>query len=262
MSQSLATLVVEDLVATITMQRPEALNAIDLPLALELERLARQVSTMEEVRVLVLQGAGKLFSAGGDLVSFIPHLADMSQIVTPELNALHGLVLQMRTMPKIVLTSVQGGAAGGGMSLALAGDLCIASSTARFTTAYRKVGVSPDVGGSHSLVHSIGVKRTAQIYFGEKSVSAQQAFDWGMINYICDAADLEVETRSLARRLAEENQPKAIQETKTLIYRSYTSPLADQLAHEMRSLLVCMAEESFAAALNQFAEAPKAGAKA
>lgn len=239
-------------VATITLARPSLMNALDLAIALELERMVRDVSRMDDVRVVVLKGSGKGFCAGGDLASFVPFFDDMEKIVTPELNALHGMVLELRAMPKIVVTSVHGGAAGGGLSLALAGDLCVAADDARFTTAYRYLGVSPDVGGSHSLVQAIGTKRTAQLLFAEKNIDAATALDWGLVCRVFDSASFEADTQAFARKLAQENHARAIAETKHLIYRGFTAPLADQLAQEVRSLLVCMAEPSFAKSANAF----------
>lgn len=252
----LAILSVSDQVATITLNRPSLLNALDLPLALRLEEMVREVSRMDDVRVLVLRGAGRAFSSGGDLASFIPFLDNMEKIVTPELGSLHNSLIEMRQMAKIVVTSVQGSAAGGGLSLALSGDLCVAARDARFTTAYRYVGVSPDVGGSHSIVHAVGPKRAAQLFFQEKNISAEQAADWGLVSKIFEPEELDAATQAYARQLAAENHPRAILETKRLIYRSVTAPLADQLAEELRALLRCMDEPAFPDAARRFAPTP------
>ena len=123
-------------------------------------------------------------------------------------------------MPKIVLSSVHGSAAGAGMSLAFVADLCIAAEDARFTPAYGKIGASPDGGGTVGVVPTVGVRRALQIYLAEDSFSAQQAYDWGLVAKVVPAAELKAATRALAERLAQ-NAPAAIAATKALIHRAH-----------------------------------------
>ena len=112
-------------------------------------------------------------------------------------------------MPKIVLSSVHGSAAGAGMGLAFVTDLCIAAEDARFTPAYAKIGVSPDGGSTVGMVPTVGARRALQIYLAEDSFSAQQAYEWGLVAKVVPAAELKAATREFAERLAQ-NPPAAI----------------------------------------------------
>ena len=122
-------------------------------------------------------------------------------------------------MPKIVLASVHGSAAGAGMSLAFVADLCIAAEEARFTPAYAKLGISPDGGGTVGVVAAVGTRRALQIYLAEDSFSATQAHDWGLVAKVVPAAELKAATGTLAQRLAQ-NAPAGLAATKALIYRA------------------------------------------
>src|SRR5947207_678490 len=106
-------------------------------------------------------------------------------------------------MPKIVLSSVHGSAAGAGMGLAFVTDLCIAAEDAKFTPAYAKIGVSPDGGSTVGMVGTVGVRRALQIFLAEDTFSAQQAYDWGLVAKVVPAAELKAATRQFAERLAQ-----------------------------------------------------------
>src|SRR6185312_12374137 len=158
-----ALLRIEGPIATITLNRPAAFNSINLAIAQKLEALGAEVEASDEIRVLVIEGEGRAFCAGGDLQKHY-----------------HAFITTLRRMPKLVLSSVHGSAAGAGMSLAFVADLCIATEDARFTPAYAKLGVSPDGGGTVGVVAAVGTRRALQIYLGEDSFTAQQAYQWGL----------------------------------------------------------------------------------
>ena len=136
-----ALLEVDGPIATITLNRPGAYNAIDIEMARTLEALALDVEARAEVRVLVLRAAGKAFCAGGDIKLFIEHLDDLAPPIGILLKHLNGFVSALRRMPQLVVTSVQGPAAGAGFSLAFMGDFCVAAEGARFSTAYARIGI-------------------------------------------------------------------------------------------------------------------------
>src|SRR5277367_1782647 len=144
-----ALLAIDGPIATITLNRPAAFNSIDLAIAKKLEQLGAEIEANDAVRVLVIQGEGRAFSAGGDLQTIGAAAAanTIAPVVGELLKHYHAFIEAVRRMPKIVLSSVQGSAAGAGMGLAFVADLCIAADDARFTPAYAKIGVSPD-GGS------------------------------------------------------------------------------------------------------------------
>jgi len=240
-------------IATITLNRPAAFNAIDLSIAKKLEQLSAEVEASDDIRVLVIEGQGRAFCAGGDLQTI--SAAAASDTVAPVIGELlhhyHAFIATLRLMPKIVLASVHGSAAGAGLSLAFVADLCIATEDARFTPAYAKLGVSPDGGGTVGVVASVGARRALQIFLAEDSFSATQAYDWGLVAKIVPAAELKAATRELAHRLAQ-NAPAALAVTKALIHRAHATPVEQQLDAERDAIIDCMHTEEFRVAVKKF----------
>jgi enoyl-CoA hydratase/carnithine racemase len=248
-----ALLRIDGSLATITLNRPAAFNAIDLAIAKRLEELGLQVEASENIHVLVIEGEGRAFCAGGDLATIGAAAAadTIAPVVGEMLQHYHGFIATLRRMPKIVLASVHGSAAGAGLSLAFVADLCIAAEDARFTPAYAKLGVSPDGGGTVGVVRAVGVRRALQIFLAEDSFSAAQAFAWGLVAKVVPAAELKTATRELALRLAQ-NAPSAIAATKALIYRSPNSPIEQQLNAERDGIIDCMQTDEFRVAIKKF----------
>ena len=209
-----ALLRVEGAIATITLNRPAAFNSINLAIAQKLEALSAEVEASDDIRVLVIEGEGRAFCAGGDLQTIGAAAANdtIAPVVGELLKHYHAFITTLRRMPKLVLTSVHGSAAGAGMSLALVADLCIATEDARFTPAYARLRVSPDGGGTVGVTAAVGARRALQIFLAEESFSAAQAFDWGLVTKVVPSAELKAATRELAHRLAQ-NAPAAIRLT-------------------------------------------------
>jgi enoyl-CoA hydratase/carnithine racemase len=240
-------------IATITLDRPVAFNAINLAIAKRLEHLAAQVEADPSIRVLVLKGEGRAFCAGGDLqtIGAAAEADTITPVVSELLHHYHAFIASLRRMPKVVLASVHGSAAGAGMSLAFAADLCIAADEARFTPAYAKLGVSPDGGGTVGVVATTGVRRALQIFLAEDSFTAAQAHEWGLVAKVVPGSELATATEALAQRLAQ-NMPAGIAATKALIHRAPTSAVEDQLAAERDAIINCMHTDEFRAAVKRF----------
>jgi enoyl-CoA hydratase/carnithine racemase len=245
-----ALLRIEGPIATITLNRPAAFNSVDLSIAKKLEQLGLEVEANDDVRVLVIEGVGRAFSAGGDLQTIGAAAAanTIAPVVGELLKHYHAFIETLRRMPKIVLSSVHGSAAGAGMGLAFVADLCIAADDARFTPAYAKIGVSPDGG---STVGMVGVRRALQIFLAEDSFSAQQAHDWGLVAKIVPATELKAATRQFAERLAQ-NPPAAIGGTKSLVYQAGVTPTKQQLDAEEAGIIAAMNTDEFRAAVKKF----------
>ena len=240
-------------IATITLNRPAAFNAIDLSIAKQLEQLSAEVEASDDIRVLVIEGQGRAFCAGGDLqtISAAAAADTVAPVIGELLHHYHAFIATLRRMPKIALASVHGSAAGAGLSLAFVADLCIAAEDARFTPAYAKLGVSPDGGGTVGVVESVGARRALQIFLAEDSFSAKQAYDWGLVAKIVPAAELKAATRELAHRLAQ-NAPAALAITKALIHRAHVTPVDQQLDAERDAIIDCMHTEEFRVAVKKF----------
>jgi 2-(1,2-epoxy-1,2-dihydrophenyl)acetyl-CoA isomerase len=197
--------VVKDVVAVLTLNRPDRLNAMSAPmLAAMLEALPR-LADDPEVGVIVLTGAGRGFCAGGDVKAMAEgrefsgtSLEDKAQALRSSMEVSRWL----HEMPKVTMAMVRGAAAGAGLSLALACDLRVASDTARFATAFARVGYSGDFGGSWYLTQLVGTSKARELYYTADIVDAQQALTLGIVNRVVPDTRLEEETMILAGRLA------------------------------------------------------------
>src|SRR5690349_16479730 len=220
-------------IATITLNRPAAFNSVNLAIAQKLEQLAAYIEGDDAVRVVVREGEGRAFSAGGDLqtIRAAAEANNVTAVVGELLKHYHSFIEIIRRMPKISLSSVHGSAAGAGMGLAFVTDLCIAADDAKFTPAYAKIGVSPDGGSTVGIVGTVGTRRALQIFLAEDTFTAQQAYEWGLVAKVVPAAELKAATRQLAARLAQ-NPDAAIAGTKLLVYQAATTPVKQQLDSE------------------------------
>ena len=195
---------VADGVATLTLNRPERLNALATPImAGLLEALPRLVDD-PAVGAVVLTGAGRGFCAGGDVKSMTerPAETDIEHGVA-ELRARMEISRLLHEMPKPTIAMVNGPAAGAGMALALACDLRIAGQSARFVTAFANVGYSGDFGGSYFLSRLVGTGKARELYFLSEPLDAAQALALGMVNRVVPDTDLADATMRLARKLAQ-----------------------------------------------------------
>src|SRR5213594_579535 len=193
---------VKDGVATITLNRPEAYNALNLALGGDLFHATLEADEDRAVRCIVVTGAGKAFCAGGDVKDFNDN-ADRIGVVIKELTTyLHGAVSRLARTAKPVIMAVNGVAAGGGLSLALSGDLVVAAESARFTMAYSKIAASPDGSASYFLPRLIGLRRAMELYFTNRVLSAREALEWGLVTRVVPDAELASAVQALARELA------------------------------------------------------------
>lgn len=237
-------------IATLTLNRPEAGNAIDLNLATCLADLIKTVENDVRIRVVIIDGNGRSFSVGGDLQSMATAIDDVVATVDAMLVQFHAFIATLRRMPKLVVTSVHGAVVGGGLSLAFIGDFCVAAANTMFTPAYARLGLSPDGGGTISVTQTAGARRAMQVFLAEESFPASRALAWGLVNTVVPESELRTTTEQLAMRLAQ-NAPQAIAETKALIYGQGRSVEA-QLDAEKAAILRCIATDSFKDALKGF----------
>src|ERR1700716_307779 len=238
-----ALLTIDGPVATIPLNRPAAFNSVDLSIAKKLEQLGAEVEANDAIRVLVIRGEGRAFSAGGDLQTIGAAAANdtIAPVVGELLTHYHAFIETVRRMPKIVLSSVHGshGAGGAGMGPAFITALCIAAEDARFTPAYAKIGVSPDGGSTVGMVGTVGTRRALQLFLAEDSFTAQQAHAWGLVARVVPAAELKAEQRKFDERLAA-NPPAGLAGTKSLVYQAAVTPTRQQLDDEEAKIIAAM----------------------
>ena len=223
-----------DGIARITLNRPDKLNAFSDAMFRELhgaiDRI-EQAATAGDVRVLVVAGAGRGFCAGADLASIDPATlgdSDLGVVLERDYNP---LVLRLRALPVPVLCAVNGVAAGAGASLALAGDLTIATRSASFVLAFARIGLVPDAGATFFLAQRIGRARALGLAMLGEKIDATTAAAWGLIWECVDDADFDATIDAYARRLAAA-PTRALVATRELFALAETNTLAAQLAAE------------------------------
>src|SRR5579859_716510 len=190
-------------VLTVTMNRPEVLNAFNRLMLEEMVEVVETASRDMEVRCLVINGAGRAFGSGQDLsVFFDAHVRSEALDVSENLQKYHRVVNLIRAMPKPVVAAIHGVAAGISLNIALACDLRIAADNARFTEAFARIGLVPDAGGAYFLPRLIGLAKALEMALLTDEVSAVEAERIGLINKCVPVAEFEAATQALAQRLA------------------------------------------------------------
>jgi 2-(1,2-epoxy-1,2-dihydrophenyl)acetyl-CoA isomerase len=247
----------ENGIATLTMNRPEARNALSMEMRKELIDVLHDVERDNSVRCVLLKGAGDHFMAGGDVKGMGDSIKKSPEEIKKEfmlrIHDLHPIMFAMRRMPKPIVASCRGAAAGAGVSIALACDLVIAAEDAFFTLAYCKIGTSPDGSSSFHLPRAVGIKKAMEIALLGDRFDAQAAKDMGMINFVVPDAELDEETNKLITRLA--NGPTHVYgNTKALFYRSLESEFESQLQAEAEYFSDCASREDFKEGVTAFIE--------
>ena len=189
-------------VATIRMNRPERMNAYNPEMGKALLSAVSEASADPSVRCMVLTGTGKAFSAGGDVESFAAFQDEGPGKFLGLAIGLHALIATLRRAPKPVIAAVNGVAAGAGFSMALACDVAVAASSARFTLGYQNIGLSPDGGMTFFLARALGTQRAMEMTLFSKVLSAAQAAEWGLVQEIFPDAEFAAGVDALAERLA------------------------------------------------------------
>ena len=195
----------KDKVAVLTLNRPDRLNAMSPPMLDALLEALPRLAADPEIGVVVLTGAGRGFCAGGDVKAMAEGRESIGTTLEEKAQALRSRMEVSRwlhEMPKPTIAMVRGAAAGAGLSLALACDLRVAGDSARFATAFARVGYSGDFGGSWFLTQLVGTAKARELYFTADIVDAQQALALGIVNRVVPDVRLEDETMALAARLA------------------------------------------------------------
>ena len=246
---------IADGLATITLSRPEAGNAMDWAL---LERLGQQVDQLESdraVRAILLAAQGKNFCVGGDISAFAGQ-ADRSAFIGDLAGLLHHSLLKLTEHPAPVVVAVQGAAAGAGLSLAAAGDLVLAGRSASFTMAYTGIGLSSDGGATWSLPRLIGLRLTQELAYTNRRLSADEALACGLVTRVVDDDVLLTEARSLALQLAQ-GPTAAFGSMKRLLGASSQAALPAQLQAEASAISQTMATADAAEGIAAFLDRRK-----
>jgi 2-(1,2-epoxy-1,2-dihydrophenyl)acetyl-CoA isomerase len=244
-------------VATLTLNRPGALNVLDEAMVDALIPAAADVAADPDIRVLVVQGAGKHFMAGGDIRTFARESSrppdERQRSFQRLVERVHVAVETLARMPQPVVARVQGAVAGFGLSLMNACDLAIASDDAYFAAGYRQIGITPDGGGTWSLPRIVGQRRALGILLLGERFGAADALAMGLVNRVVPLAELDDAVEVVARALAD-GPREALSATKRLLRDSLDRTLSGQLQAEAVSFGRMSATDDFVEGVASFLE--------
>ena len=243
-----------DGIATLAMNRPERLNALTNELAIALNDALGRIALDQSVRVVVITGAGRAFSAGGDLGALGKgRQTGATTELEPLLRAGMQMVLKMRTMPQPVIAAVNGAAAGAGMNIALAADIRMAAEDATFGQNFAKVGLFPDYGGTFFLPQLVGPSKAAELFYTGDMIDAKTALSLGIVNRVVPSEQLAAEVRALAQKIAE-GPLLAIRAVKKALFASGAKELSCALDNEVREQIRCYLSEDCNEGIRAFFE--------
>jgi len=251
-------------VATLTLNRPDALNTLNDAMVDALVAHTATVAADDSLRVIVLRGAGRHFMAGGDIRSFAARLgeapATRSEGFARMIGRLHAAIEHLHRMPHPVVGCVHGAVAGFGLSLMNACDLVIAADDSYFASAYRQIGLTPDGGGSWSLPRLAGVRKAMEILLLGERFGAAEAHSLGLVNRVVPAAELDAAANAIVQTLAT-GPVLATRQAKRLVRESLSRTLSEQLDAEASSFAACAGTEDFVEGITAFLEkrAPRFG---
>ena len=257
MSFETLTLEKSDGIATITLNRPKALNALNMQMGREL--LAASIDCDEDsaVRAVLLKGSGRAFCAGGDVTDFAKQGDDAPAFIKELTTYLHGAISRFVRGDAPVIAEVHGAVAGAGLGLVCMSDLAIAADTAKFTTAYQNIGLTPDGSSTYFLPRLVGFRRAQELFLTPRTLSADEAADWGIVTRVVTENTLTEEASKLASKVAS-GPTLAYGRAKALLTSSTSESLETQMELESRGIATSAGSDDFREGLSAFAEKRKA----
>jgi 2-(1,2-epoxy-1,2-dihydrophenyl)acetyl-CoA isomerase len=239
-------------VARLELNRPDAANAINLELAVDLEKAAHALARDTNVRAVLLTGAGTRFCGGGDVADFSRQPADHLPDHLGEITAhLHPAVAALASFDAPVVAAVQGSAAGAGLGLVLAADIVIAARSTRFVMAYTGIGMSPDGSSSWFLPRIVGHRRATELALTNRVLSADEACDWGVVTTVVDDDALVSTAEELTMKLAG-GPTAAYGRAARLLRASWDNTLDEQLTIERDEIMASGATADGREGINAF----------
>jgi 2-(1,2-epoxy-1,2-dihydrophenyl)acetyl-CoA isomerase len=226
---------VRDGIGHVTLNRPDAANALNLELSQELYGALLRCDEDPAVRAVLISGTGKMFCGGGDLKAFASRKGDLPLHLKELTTYIHAAVSVMGRMNQPVITAVHGSAAGGGLGLVFGADLVIAAQSARFTMAYTRAALSPDASTSFFLPRLIGLRRALDLTLTNRVLSADEALSWGLINRVVPDGELPAAAQKLARELAD-GPTGAFGAAKRLLRNSWNETMETHMEAEARTI--------------------------
>ncbi len=243
----------ENGVSWITLNRPEVLNACDLPTLKKLATALKEVEADKLARCVVITGSGRGFCAGADLQSIRQRRAtDRISLYDDLLEGFNPVASKIFNMDKPVVAMVNGVAAGAGMGIAFACDLRIMSENAKFVESFAKVGLVPDTGATYTMPRLLGLTKAMELAFSGEGIDAKEAERLGVVTKVVPSNMLESETRALTERLA--RGPKGIGLTKRAIHKALSLDFDAALEYEAQIQAVAGSSEDHEEGIRAFLE--------
>lgn len=228
---------IDNRVATVTLNRPDAANGMNLALTTELVKVASLCDNDADLKAVILTGAGRFFCAGGDINAMQSNEAGPGPGVKQIADELHKALSIFARMDIPLICAVNGTAAGAGFSAAISADIVIAAESAKFTMAYSNVGLSPDGSSSYYLPRLIGIRKTQELMFTNRLLKAQEAMDWGLVTKVVADTELMNEANALAQSFVR-GAKGSNASIKKLLLESFNNGLETQMELEGRAIAV------------------------
>jgi len=226
---------VRDNVAHLTLNRPDAANSINENMGKDLMHAALRCDEDPEIRAVLISGAGKIFSGGGDLKDFISKGDQLPYYIKEITTYLHAAISRLTRMDAPVIAAVHGAVAGAGMSIAIACDIVVAAETTRFMVAYTRAGLVPDGSSTYFLPRIVGLKRALELTLTNRMFSAQEALQWGLITRVVPDNELLAQARAIAVQLAA-GPTRAYGISKRLLHSGWMETLETQMENESQAI--------------------------
>lgn len=247
---------VDEGIATVTLNRPEVLNALSVEMMQDLAKVVVELKAHTATEVVVIEGAGEHFMAGGDLNDFARHLdlsapARLASFRAMIEHSVNPTVTMLQSLHQPVIAKLRGACAGFGLSLMLGCDLAVAADTSTFTTAYAAIGLPADGGMSHFLPRMLGRRKAMELLLLAERFDAAEALRLGLVTRVVPAHALDVEVAALAQRLRH-GARHAFGEIKRLLNDSFDAPLESQLQSEAEAFARCGATNDFTEGVRAF----------
>lgn len=245
-----------DGIGRIVLNRPESFNALDLPTARELAELLMQLRGNANVLGILITGAGEAFSAGGDIRRAVNHPNGPAAVFHELATVVHVCIGEMRGIPKPVIAAINGVAAGGGFSLALACDFRVMAESARLKQGFTSNALCIDAGGTFTLPRLVGFARALEIATFDEVISAQKALDWGLVNQVVADAEVLDAADALMKKICKKSL-HTFAWSKQLLNNAFETSLETQLDRERAGLVSCVSHPDGVEGMHAFLEKRK-----
>lgn len=246
----------KDKIGSITFNRPDKLNALNGLAFQEFIAALHGVDQDNEIRVVIITGSGRAFSAGLDLEEATKGPSESDLQVVPIQDSVAWIPHIMRNMKKPIIASINGPAVGAGFTIALACDIRIASEEARMSAAFVRVGLIPELGSTYNLPRLIGVAKACELVFTGKMIGANEAKEMGLVNEVVAKDELETATYKMAAEIAQA-APIPLQIAKKALYQGLDSDMVTQIQFEQLGQSTCFKTDDFKEGIKAFLEKRK-----